>query len=586
MAHALLASSFSTPGRRAFGRRGVLPDGFLWGGVDWGGLVVAEGVVTDFTEERRAPCFGTGTTVVNKKDGVTSPVLVLAFIYEEEVPSVVVALVHWTVDNVWLREYYSSLLGAPTVSRLVNQYPDATHVAEWPDSVSLIHLEFGVVIDRWPGTPHQLVLVGRVDEDEDVHCMPGIIRRVGWCMQYVPLDDGWGVRDLISDENWASFFLEQPISPPSGIVPLAADFDAIADDAMRIYGVTVVIGGAPTKPMHTIKVDEVGNLGWIQGRATNEAISIRHLRRLDHPEIAPLLDHDVDPFDRAWGRRLDSEVVLTDTVATIPIAALPRPIERITVVPTAMYHDFRLSTTKVRALALKAAVDAAADGDAAGDAAALTLTALQSPLTPAYVVQVLAEHTISTGSIDVTYELANLRNEMYAQVTPEKTVQPSLANALVQLRGYDFSKLQGLMHAAGRRLTWIGDRGLTFEYHLTSLDDILTLFGMVRAGWIVPEKDPARNGAKRKRLARHLGFILLFFSGSNFIRYSLEKRTLEIFLSVGFYGTNLMHFRGAEPEAGAGVYDIVTRTWRAPNAQPPLTLARAKAHYVQEAVFQ
>ena len=47
-----------------------------------------------------------------------------------------------------------------------------------------------------------------------------------------------------------------------------------------------------------------------------------------------------------------------------------------------------------------------------------------------------------------------------------------------------------------------------------------------------------------------------------------------------------MHFRGAEPEAGAGVYDIVTRTWRAPNAQPPLTLARAKAHYVQEAVFQ
>ena len=116
-------------------------------------------------------------------------------------------------------------------------------------------------------------------------------------------------------------------------------------------------------------------------------------------------------------------------------------------------------------------------------------------------------------------------------------------------------------------------------------------------GWIVPEREPSRNGAKRQRLGRHRGYMLVYMHddvdgrGSNFIRYSLESRKLEIGLSVGFFGDNLEWVRGAQPPpAGKGLgnkpqYDIVTRTWRKRQAQPPLTLTRADEHFAQELVF-
>ena len=42
----LLASAYSTPARRAFGSLGRLPDDFEFGGIGWGGLNVAELLVS------------------------------------------------------------------------------------------------------------------------------------------------------------------------------------------------------------------------------------------------------------------------------------------------------------------------------------------------------------------------------------------------------------------------------------------------------------------------------------------------------------------------------------------------------------
>ena len=53
MRSALLASTYATPGRRAFGSRGTVGEGFVWAKMDWGGLNIAEGVVTNFGDELR-----------------------------------------------------------------------------------------------------------------------------------------------------------------------------------------------------------------------------------------------------------------------------------------------------------------------------------------------------------------------------------------------------------------------------------------------------------------------------------------------------------------------------------------------------
>ena len=68
-------------------------------------------------------------------------------------------------------------------------------------------------------------------------------------------------------------------------------------------------------------------------------------------------------------------------------------------------------------------------------------------------------------------------------------------------------------------------------------------------------------------------------SRSRVLRCAVESRTLEIGLSVGFFGTNLEWVKGVQPPPskipGATQYDIVTRDWRAPTALPPRTIDRA-----------
>ena len=55
MARALFASAYSTPGRRAFGHLGDLPEddeSSVWARMDFGGCRVAAGVTTELVEFR------------------------------------------------------------------------------------------------------------------------------------------------------------------------------------------------------------------------------------------------------------------------------------------------------------------------------------------------------------------------------------------------------------------------------------------------------------------------------------------------------------------------------------------------------
>jgi hypothetical protein len=58
-----------------------------WAGDDWGGCIVAEGVVTNFMERARAPCFGTANAKIGK-ELFSGLFLVVGFVYMEDSPDV------------------------------------------------------------------------------------------------------------------------------------------------------------------------------------------------------------------------------------------------------------------------------------------------------------------------------------------------------------------------------------------------------------------------------------------------------------------------------------------------------------------
>ena len=80
---ALLSSAFATPGKRAFGSRGTLDEGYMHGDIDWGGLNIAEGVMDRFEVELRAPCFVSVSCIMKMGEKATPGLFfVRAFVHE------------------------------------------------------------------------------------------------------------------------------------------------------------------------------------------------------------------------------------------------------------------------------------------------------------------------------------------------------------------------------------------------------------------------------------------------------------------------------------------------------------------------
>ena len=94
MAGALLASTYSTPGRRAFGDLGTVPEGeaiSTWGSINFAGLQIAAGVRMERADYLRAPCFINATHGV-KGGPRTGVMLVRMFVHPFEQPDIIVAL--------------------------------------------------------------------------------------------------------------------------------------------------------------------------------------------------------------------------------------------------------------------------------------------------------------------------------------------------------------------------------------------------------------------------------------------------------------------------------------------------------------
>ena len=171
---ALLSSAFSTPGKRAFGSRGTLDEGYMHGDIDWGGLNIAEGVMDRFEVELRAPCFVSASCVMKMGEKATGLFFVRAFVHEAGFEDIVVVLGDWCARGNWLTKFFK--LPPARVRALLSRYGNDTEfVADWPASLALKFCESGALVERW-GAP---MSVGRIEDDVDRYTIAGVVHRSG-----------------------------------------------------------------------------------------------------------------------------------------------------------------------------------------------------------------------------------------------------------------------------------------------------------------------------------------------------------------------------------------------------------------------
>ena len=424
----MLSSTYQTPGRRAFGHLGVMPDdqaASKWGKFDAAGLQIAAGVDTVFMERARPPCFVKATKKVKgEKHGTAHLFFVRAFVHEEGVEDIVVSIGYWCVDHPWLKEYYGKLLGARKVKEAAKNFPGAQFLCPWKDAVPLRDIEVCVCIEPYGLPP----AVSRVADDSHAYPLAAVLQPEGWYLQVKPLVGEWGMAELLARLPALPAFPALDIAPPSGLVPGAADYA----DAYTIGDRTVDIGRQRGRPLHGFFYAP-GLMGELVRRPDAGAthLQVRPLLKVDDPAIAPLLGQQ--PADeRAWGRSPASEVVLSEHEIAVPLAAVPLPVETFSVVPSAMYHTFRVSGVDVRQAELRL--------DAAGQ-----LVALQEPITPAAAVRELSLHA-ARCQVSATHVAQGICSEIYRQVTPEPAAQPKgLVDSRTEIRAFDYDKLVVLM---------------------------------------------------------------------------------------------------------------------------------------------
>ena len=566
----------------------------MWGvkpGFSTAGLVASPAVViaAPLLNVVWLPAFGSGTSKMKGGVPVTAPCLALGAVHTASRPDIVVMLVSWCMNPAWLTSYLGKLLEAADLNKARKHprrwWPTTTYL----EAIALKDFEPGLHVERVPDALPAPLAPGRTHDDDDAITIPGVCRKVGWYLKLDELKRGWSMRDLLDmyPPERLRLLPDSTIGSLTGLVPTEPDYEPIAADAMDLDGVTLRIGAERAKPLPMIKIAE-HELGEITRPPAPGETTLRVRRAYDaeHPAVADYLAAMPRAADREYLEILGSckqrAVILSDEIVEVALVDLPRDrrgrVVPATVVPLAMYHLFRLNHSNVYASVLRVE--------------SLELKALQQPTTPEYAVETLIE-CAPAEAVDLMAE--TIRNEIYAQVTPETTAQKSLADARVVLRGQRLAPVAALVQAAGRELRWRGDRSLTLEYYFESENELVGMLGLARAGWVVPAREPDRKGADRKRAQRHAGFMLVFMhadadgKGSNFIRYSLESQRLELGLSVGFFTDAGLQFKtGAEPPpptAALGdrpVYDIVEREWLAEAAARHVTLARADARFAQE----
>ena len=443
MPSTLFATAFQTPGRRAFGRVCELPEGFAWAKKEMGGKIVAAGVVMNFTEEVRAPVFLMATTKLSGK-AVTSLMLVVAFVYPEDNPGIVVSLGFHGLTHDWMQKFYGKMLAPATLRRARERWPEATVMAEWPEAVNLSRCEHGAVVERWAAPPAP----GRVEKDQNLHHIPAVLHRDGWYLKISELTAEWEMPQLLARlagsvqalPAGVRAALAGALQPPSGLVPLERDFEPVADDVVRFRSSMLLIGGSPTSPLPALRIAADGTLGWLQRRPFDgeDFFTLKKLRRLNHSDVASLLPTDMP--SRTWGRSPSSEVVLADQVCRVPFDLIPngkdgRP-EQVIITNNSMRHRFKLSYDSVYQLQLLQRTSSRGGGGQGSGDSEMQLGPLQpllEPTTPAHCVRELCRlfEEGNGGWAANAHTARTLRNEMQVQITPESDAQKVLSDARV-----------------------------------------------------------------------------------------------------------------------------------------------------------
>ena len=199
--NALLASSFSTPGVQAVGCKRRLQVGAAdakWGKIDWGGCCVAEYVNTEHCVRVRAPCFLVVETKLKASEKpVTALFLALAFVYDDDDPSVIVALGYYGLTAAWLRQYYGKLL-KPHALRWAEKYVErstiGTILSPWGDALSFKFVQPTALVERWGAQPAS----GRVANDVDVYHLFSVLVKGGRYLKLRELEHpSWDMDTLL-----------------------------------------------------------------------------------------------------------------------------------------------------------------------------------------------------------------------------------------------------------------------------------------------------------------------------------------------------------------------------------------------------
>ena len=538
-------SLYASPGCCAFGFDSVLDKRF---GVTYNGLHVAKAARTGFVELVRMPCWGMATSKNRKVGGGKDEehlMLGLAVVHPPDEPDKPGVIGLFSHNGASLRCNHSGFNLHP---KYANERDSLWLDEFFLDLVPLSLFDPGVV-----------VYLGRsetgltsMDVNNNVFVINGVLfENDEQRMAFARLDAGASIEDLLELLKAAHRELPPDIGvlPATGSVLAKPSFQPIASDIFSVGGKDYRIGGRPDQMTGgaAFELDGETRLGVLHRRPWCGTVELRVLRSVqDYSSEVEL--------DDAWLVLPRAQVLTTQVVWVDPVALL-YPIK---VVPQAALHAARLDSSCAYPLAL------VADSDG-------MVSALEAPLSrPGALSSVLAAAPMG----DKAAALESLIQEVRSQTVPEN--QDSLSEAVTELRGCQLAHALTLVPqlAAG----WRGDRAMTLEYVLTEAE-LSTL--LLHLGWSVPDPPPDKLGRERKR-HRNKGFLLILpeSRGRCRVTYGLESKSFKLITPLSLFGEDLDFVKGVQPpEAPDKVYDIVSFKLRALTAEPPRSLARARAAF-------
>ena len=484
-----MRSCFSTPGVRGFGNLGIVQDGEL------AGMQICAVVRSAFKEYRQAPCFG-WLTMKNKKIGgdkdVKSGFFALFYFHPPNAPEQVGVAGVWAPDRDEIDTYQGTWLHR--CGKRVPEGPGQWLDCFWFEWSYFSLFETNVTVVHSPDL---------VTSDPDIFFLRGSLHEVNYkpvfaaCPQEPTTEYLLG---LLAPKHQAIVVPIAP-EPPSGIISTVASFNEIPRSVAWV-GNRLFLGGAtPGEPFEIVIVEHEGEQ--VMGVALGAPVGgIARLRVLER--CTDLNSSDVDDAWRHEPAAVALRLQEIDADVTQRAVAL--------VVPSGATHAFGLEYSTVFTLTLIET----SDGFAAVHERSTALKACGQ----------VAAWAKQRGGVDVASVLTTVANEVRLQGIPEK--HDNLARAVITFRGSSLATAV----AVAPELAWRGDRELTLEQPLAQVDlERIFARNFPSLGWRVPELEPARNGAQRKR-KRNKGFVLVEQAETNRVLYCMETKVLQLELAL------------------------------------------------------